>query len=85
MLSHTAEEWKEKLRNRVKGFLRGYTFTMDTVVDDLGGRPSDVHQNSIGALTFGLARAGLIERTGRTLKAERAARHRADMPEWRRL
>jgi hypothetical protein len=85
VLDHTPEEWKQKLKNRVRGFLRGYTFTMDKVVDELGGRPYDVHPNSIGALTFSMAKEGLIERTGRMLKAERASLHRTDMPEWRRL
>src|SRR4051812_19373775 len=82
VLSHTSEEWKEKVRNRVKGFLKGYCFTMDTLIDDLGGRPADVHPNSIGGLTFGMVKEGLIERTGRMLKAERASLHRTDMPEW---
>jgi hypothetical protein len=85
VLDNTPVEWKDKLKNRVRGFLRGYTFTIDRVVDDLGGRPDDVHPNSIGAITFSMAKEGLIERTGRMLKAERKSLHRTDMPEWRRL
>ncbi len=85
VLGHTPEEWKAKLRSRVEGFPRGHQFTMDAVVDGLGGRPPDVHPNSIGALTFSMAKKGLIKRTGRLLKAERASLHRTDMPEWERL
>lgn len=85
VLDHTPDEWKEKLKNRVRGYLKGFTFTMDQVVNDLGGRPSDCHPNSIGAITFCLVREGLIERTGRVLKAERTTSHRRDIAEWRRL
>lgn len=85
VLDHTSEEFKQRLRNRVEGFPKGYTFTMDRVVDELGGRPLEVHPNAIGALTFGLAKRGLIKRTGVMLKAERASLHRTDMPEWIRL
>ncbi len=85
VLENTPQEWKDKLKNRVRGFLKGYTFTIDTVVDGIGGRPADVHPNAIGAITHGMVKEGLIERTGRMLKAERASLHRTDMPEWRRL
>lgn len=85
VLSHTPEDFKSRLTRRVAGFPKGYRFTMDKVVDDLGGRPSDVHQNAIGAITFSMAKRGLIKRTGLMLKAERASLHRTDMPEWERL
>lgn len=85
VLSHTGNDFKSRLTQRVEGFPVGYKFTMDRVVDELGGRPSDVHPNAIGALTFSLAKRGLMKRTGKMLKAERASLHRTDMPEWERL
>ena len=85
VLSHTSDEFKDRLWRRVEGFPKGYRFTMDRIVDELGGRPSDVHPNAIGAITFSMARRNLIERTGVMLKAERESLHRTDMPEWIRL
>lgn len=85
VLERTAAEFKQKLIGRVEGFPTGYRFTMDRVVDEIGGRPAGVHQNSIGALTFSLAKRGLMKRTGVMKKAERASLHRTDMPEWERL
>ncbi|HEX7330371.1 MAG TPA: hypothetical protein VF290_02660 [Pyrinomonadaceae bacterium] len=85
VLSHTPEEFKERFARRVEGFPRGYRFTMDRVVDELGGRPADVHPNAIGALTSSMVKRSLIKRTGVMLKGERASLHRTDMPEWERL
>lgn len=56
VLANTPTEWKDKLRNRVAGFPKGYRFTMDRVVDELGGRPYDVHPNSIGAQTSAMVK-----------------------------
>lgn len=85
VLANTPDDWKQKLINRVTGFPVGYRFTIDRVVDDLGGRPSEIHPNSIGAITFSMVKKGLIRRTGVMKKAERASLHRTDMPEWIRL
>jgi hypothetical protein len=85
VLKHTPEEWKQRLKDRVRGYPKGYKFTMDRVVDSIGGRPYEVHPNAIGALTHSMAKEGLIKRTGVLLKAERASLHRTDMPEWIRL
>ena len=85
VLDHTSDEFKDRLFRRVEGFPKGYRFTIDRIVDELGGRPSDVHPNAIGAITFSMAKRNLIKRTGVMLKAERASLHRTDMPEWIRL
>lgn len=85
VLAHTDDSFKSRLIRRVEGFPKGYKFTMDQVIDSMGGRPADVHQNAIGALTFSMAKRGLMKRTGVMLKAERASLHRTDMPEWVRL
>lgn len=85
VLNHTSDDFKSRLMRRVEGFPVGYKFTMDRVVDELGGRPNDVHPNAIGAITFSLVKRGLMKRTGLMLKAERASLHRTDMPEWIRL
>lgn len=85
VLDHTPEEFKAQLIKRVEGFPPGYRFTMDRIVDEIGGRPKGVHQNAIGALTFSMAKRNLIKRTGVMRKAERASLHRTDMPEWVRL
>lgn len=85
VLLNTSDDFKTRLTRRVEGFPKGYRFTMDRVVDELGGRPKDVHPNAIGALTFSMAKRNLIKRTGVMLKGERASLHRTDMPEWERL
>lgn len=85
VMAHTSDEWKEKLRSRIRGFPRGYKFTMDRIVDELGGRPSDVHQNAVGAMTAAMARQGLMRRTGETVKAERPSLHATDCVVWERL
>jgi hypothetical protein len=82
VLAHTPDEWKQKLKNRIEGFPKGYRFTIERVVDELGGRPKAVHPNSVGALTAGLAKRGLMKRTGETVKAERASLHCTDCVEW---
>lgn len=85
VLAHTDDSFKDRLVSRVEGFPKGYRFTMDQVIDAMGGRPAEVHQNAIGAITFSMAKRGLIKRTGVMLKAERASLHRTDMPQWERL
>lgn len=85
VLSHTPEEFKERFAKRVEGFPRGYRFTIDRVIDELGGRPADVHPCAIGGLAYGLVARGIMKRTGQILKAERASLRRTDMPEWERL
>jgi hypothetical protein len=84
VMDHTGEAFKQRLTTRIEEFPKGYRFTMDRVVDEIGGRPSEVHPNAIGAITFRLAQRGLITRTGVMLKAERASLRRTDMPEWER-
>lgn len=82
VIDHTSEAFKQRLIKRVEQMPVGYKFTMDRVVDEIGGRPSEVHPNAIGAITFSMAKRNLIKRTGVMLKAERASLHRTDMPEW---
>ena len=84
VMDHTSEAFKQRLVKRIEGFPKGFKFTMDRVVDEIGGRPSEVHPNAIGAITFSMAKRNLIKRTGVMLKAERASLHRTDMPEWER-
>ena len=84
VMGHTSEEFKQRLTRRIEGFPKGFKFTIDRVVDEIGGRPPEVHPNAIGAITFSLVRRNLIKRTGVMLKAERASLHRTDMPEWER-
>lgn len=85
VLDHTPDEWKTKLRNRIEGFPKGYRFTIERVVDELGGRPKGAHPNSVGAITAGLVKRALMKRTGETVKAERASLHATDCVEWERL
>ena len=85
VLANTPVEWKEKLKARVQGFPMHYKFTMEQVVDSLGGRPYEVHPNAIGALTASMVKAGLMRRTGETVKAKRASLHATDCVEWIRL
>lgn len=85
VIQHTPEEFKQLLRARVEGFARGYRFTIENVVDDLGGRPSHVHPNAIGAITAGLVKRGLMKRTGETVKADRPSLHATDCVLWERL
>lgn len=85
VLAHTPDEWKEKLKSRVQGFPVHYKFTMEQVVDSLGGRPYEVHPNAIGALTASMVKAGLMRRTGETVKAKRASLHATDCVQWIRL
>src|SRR5688572_5388064 len=85
VLEHTSDDWKTKLKSRIEGFPKGYRFTIERVVDELGGRPKEAHPNSVGAITAGLVKRGLMKRTGETVKAERASLHATDCVEWERL
>jgi len=78
------ENWKERFKSAIERKMIGETFTIEDVVDSLGGRPFEVRPAAIGALTFHLAKKGVMERTGETVKAHRAARRNGDAAIWRR-
>jgi hypothetical protein len=85
VLRYTSDAWKQLFKDRIRGFPKGLTFTIEQVVEGIGGRPPEVHPNASGAMTHGLAKAGVIRRTGRTVKTRRASRRSADTTEWVRM
>lgn len=79
------ESWKDKFKSAIENKSAGEIFTIEEVVESLGGRPFDTRPAAIGALTFHLAKRGVMERTGATVKAHRAARRNGDLAVWRRV
>lgn len=82
VLANTSDEWKAKFRGAIESLNQGTKFTIERITDSIGPRPIETHYNVIGALTFALAKKGVIGRTGETFKAERASLRHTDVPEW---
>lgn len=84
VLRHTPETWKESFVQAILNRVVGSKFTMEEIRDQVGDPPYDVHPNCFGAITYHLAKKGLIEKTGETVKTHRTSRRNSDCPIWRR-
>lgn len=48
----------------------------------IAGRPPDDRFNSVGGIVAGMAKRGLLRKTGRMIKAERPGMHATELAEW---
>ena len=82
VISHTPEEWKVAFTNAILSREIGSTFTMEEIREQVGDPPMEVHPNAVGAITYHLARKGMIKKTGVVVKTHRPERRNSDAPCW---
>lgn len=79
------QQWRHAFVKAVEELARrGTPFTSEDVTA-IVGLPRDVQQNrnsAVGAMMNGLARRGIIRKTGRRLKSTRPQSHSAEILEW---
>jgi hypothetical protein len=75
--------YREHLRDALFCFQVGDEFTIEALTSIVGRPPAACHYNLVGACVNGMAKARLIEKTGRTVPAQRASLHGSDLPIWR--
>src|SRR6476659_6403336 len=73
VLSHTPDAYKEKFIGLIRGFMKGYLFTIEDVRELAGDPPEETHYNCMGGLIRKAASEGLIVRTNERRKAKRAS------------
>lgn len=85
-LEKTRDDWKAEFMLAIERLPRGKKFTIEEIVESLGGRPVDVSSHAIGALTMQAAKKDLIERSWeRPEKSKRRERRNGDCPIWKRI
>jgi len=77
---HTESDYKASFEQAALSFAR--PFTADDVIS-LIGLP-DNHHNAVGAMFSGMAKRGLICKTGRYLPASRVASRARMLAEWKK-
>jgi len=78
-----AQNYKGTLEHALLSFKVGDTFTVEQLTGIVGRPPEGVHFNSVGAIIAGMAKRGLIEKTGHTKHAQRPIMHATELAEWR--
>lgn len=80
------DEWKEQFKHHLQGCAKsGLPFTSEHVLAIVGLPTGDVQMNannSVGAMMNVAARNGVIQKTGRRVKARRPSSHGAELTEW---
>ncbi len=80
-----AQIYKGNLESALFSFQVNDTFTVEQLTGIIGRPPEGVHFNSVGAIVAGMAKRGLIEKTGRMKHAQRPGMHATELAEWRLL
>lgn len=79
-------EWKQNFRDAVHVLAReGYPFTSEDVIERVGLPSGDVGtnaNNAVGAMMNGLARKGVIRKTGERRLSKRPSSHGAEIAVW---
>lgn len=78
--------WKEDFAEAAREYAEaGIPFTSEDVLDVVGlpsGETGQHKNNAVGAMMYGLARRGLIKKTGRHVQSRRAHSHAAELTQW---
>lgn len=85
VLTHTPQWYREKFVAAIKGFPRGFCFTIEDVRSIAGDPPKETHYNCMGGLMRTAASQKLIVRTTERRKAKRASLHASELAVWRRV
>ena len=78
-------EWKDEFRAYIQSMPHDSEFTSEDVVDAVGLPSGDVRMNAnnaVGAMMNGLARRGLIAKTGVRVQSKRPSSHGAELILW---
>lgn len=78
-------EWKDEFRTYIESMPEDSEFTSEDVVDAVGLPSGDVRMNAnnaVGAMMNGLARRGLIAKTGVRVQSKRPSSHGAELILW---
>jgi len=81
--SGPSSSWTERAIAMIRGNVIGTTITAETLRSGLGEDPP--HPNAIGAAFNTAARQGLVEKTGRWVKAARPEAHGRELRQWVRV
>lgn len=71
------------LREALKIFPIRSLITADKLTAIVGRPPKGVSDNAVGAIIAGIAKQGMIEKTGRMVKSMRKETHSREVAEWR--
>lgn len=77
-----AQIYKGHLEAALFTFPVGWRFTAENLTAVAGRPPVEVHYNAVGAIISGMGKRGLIRKTGRMLRAQRAVMHATELAEW---
>lgn len=83
----TAQElWRNEAELAAVALARSReAFTSEDIISLVGlptGEPGTNRNNAVGALMTALCRQGMIQKTGRRVKARRVSSHAAELTEW---
>ena len=70
------------LQDALKCFPPRSRITVEQLTGIVGRPPEGVSPNAVGAIIHGMAKRGLIRKTGRMIKCIRKERHAGECPEW---
>lgn len=80
-----ARDYRDLLIETLKLFPVRSLITIEQLTGEAGRPPANVHYNAVGAIVAGMAKRGLIEKTGRMIQAQRPKMHATELAEWRVL
>lgn len=79
------DQWKAAFRSVVEDMPPGTLFTSEDVLAEVGlptGKVKMHGNNAVGAMMGGLAKQGLMYKSGRTTKSRRRVSHATEVPVW---
>jgi len=77
-----ARIYRDQLIEGLRGFPLGSRITSENLTAFVGRPPEGVNPSAVGPAFNYMAKAGMIRKTGRWIKARRKERHACELPEW---
>ncbi len=82
MRKKASQQYKLDIIAALKCFPVRSRITVDRLTGIAGRPPQDISPNALGAIVAGIAKQGMIRKTGRMVKSERKERHSNESAEW---
>src|SRR5438105_4607107 len=82
MRKQASRLYRDMLVDALKVFPIRSRITVDRLTSIVGRPPEGVNPNVTGAIVAGMAKQGMIRKTGRMIKSERRQRHSGEAAEW---
>src|SRR5258708_913684 len=82
MRKELARKYRDQIIEALKIFPVRSRITVDRLTGFVGMPPKELNPNCIGAIIAGMAKQGMIRKTGRMVKSERRYRHANASAEW---